>query len=412
MTPVKPFNSYKWRWLSVQPSESLLQAPIFLGVLRALSRHEGDSFSSIGLRADLANVQTATKSPVTLARDPIRNLFRNSGQYWRGTGLIAPGSGIIHLTDLGRGVAEGRVTQGEFAALMVQQTTLPNPATYSPDEVAKWQTAGLQIKPLKLILEIIEEIGRKHGGAAAASLSNNELIEVIIPLAGIKASVSVIAQHVVRYRHGQLNVSGWPDCAPEANDKRLAREFLLFLANFGLLRHEPEAVGRDEQRFYMDELFDVDAATESTGTSIFADEANAEEAVENVRHSSLPSIIERQRTITRVLARTGQSKFRSRIMKAYQNRCFLTGETISEILEAAHIVPVTNNGADHEDNGFCMRVDVHRLYDSGNLRIRPDGSLMLSDAVASSPNYQGLPAAVTFPPFVNPANVVWRDSYL
>jgi predicted restriction endonuclease len=99
-------------------------------------------------------------------------------------------------------------------------------------------------------------------------------------------------------------------------------------------------------------------------------------------------------------------------MRAYQGRCFLTGESIAEVLEAAHIVPVTNNGADNEDNGFCMRVDIHRLYDSGNLRIRPDGTLMLSDAVAGSPNYKGLPQMVTFPPFVNPANVVWRDSYL
>lgn len=411
MTPSKPFDTYKWRWLSVQPSESLLQAPIFLGVLRALSHHEGDAFSSTSLRNELATVQTATQSPVTLARDPNRNLFRNSGQYWRGTGLVTPESGIIHLTSLGRRVADGRITQGEFAALMVQQTVLPNPVTYSPAEMAKWEGAGLQIRPLKLILEIMEELGRQVG-PAAASLNNEELIRIVIPLAGSKASVSAMAQHVIRYRRGQLNVSGWPDCAPEANDKRLAREFLLFLANFGLLRLDASQGMRDEQRFYLDELFDVDAATESTDASIFADEASAEQAVEQVRHSPLPSIIERQRTITRVLARTGQSKFRSRIMKAYEGRCFLTGEVIAEVLEAAHIVPVTNNGADHEDNGFCMRVDIHRLYDSGNLRIRPDGSLMLSDAVAGSSNYKGLPQTVKFPAFVNPANVTWRDSYL
>lgn len=411
MTPAKPFDTYKWRWLSVQPSESLLQAPIFLGVLRALSHHEGDAFSSTSLRNELATVQAATGSPVTLARDPERNLFRNSGQYWRGTGLITPESGVIHLTTLGRRVAEGRVTQAEFAALMVQQTVLPNPVTYASAEVMKWQTAGLRIRPLKLILEIIDVLGQ-YDGPAAASLDTEELIRVVIPLAGIKSSVPAIVQHVLRYRVGQLDVSGWPDCAPEANDKRLAREFLLFLANFGLLRLDASQGTRDEQRFYLDELFDVDAATAPTVASIFADEASAEQAVEQARHSPLPSIIERQRTITRVLARTGQSKFRSRIMRAYQGRCFLTGEAIAEVLEAAHIVPVTNNGADHENNGFCMRVDIHRLYDSGNLRIRPNGSLMLSDAASGSPNYKGLPTKVTFPPFVNPANVEWRDSYL
>lgn len=411
MNPTKPFDTYKWRWLSVQPSESLLQAPIFLGVLRALSHHEGDAFSSLDLKNELETVETATQSPVTLARNPNRNLFRNSGQYWRGTGLITPEHGVIRLTSLGRRVAEGRVTQGEFAALMVQQTVLPNPVTYSIFETAKWQRAGLQIRPLKLILEIIEELGRRIS-PTEASLNNEELIRIVIPLAGIKANVTAIALHVIRYRRGQLDISGWPDCAPEANDKRLAREFLLFLANFGLLRLDASQGMRDEQRFYLDELFEVDAATIPTDASIFADPASAEKAVEEVRHSPLPSIIERQRTITRVLARTGQSRFRSRIMKAYGNQCFLTGETIGEVLEAAHIVPVTNNGADHEDNGFCMRVDVHRLYDSGNLRIRPDGSLMLSDAVADSPNYKFLPQAVTFPTFVNPANIAWRDNYL
>ena len=269
----------------------------------------------------------------------------------------------------------------------------------------------MRIKPLKLILEIIEELGRRIG-PTEASLNNEELIRIVIPLAGIKANVTAIALHVIKYRRGQLDISGWPDCAPEANDKRLAREFLLFLANFGLLRLDASQGMRDEQRFYLDELFEVDAATISTDASIFSDPESAEKAVEEVRHSPLPSIIERQRTITRVLARTGQSRFRSRIMKAYGSQCFLTGETIGEVLEAAHIVPVTNNGADHEDNGFCMRVDVHRLYDSGNLRIRPDGSLMLSDAVADSRNYKFLPQTVTFPTFVNPANIAWRDNYL
>jgi hypothetical protein len=50
------------------------------------------------------------------------------------------------------------VTQAEFAAIMVQQTVLPNTLTYSPQEILKWQTAGLEIRPLALILEILEEL--------------------------------------------------------------------------------------------------------------------------------------------------------------------------------------------------------------------------------------------------------------
>ena len=82
------------------------------------------------------------------------------------------------------------------------------------------------------------------------------------------------------------------------------------------------------------------------------------------------------------------------------------------MLEAAHIVPVTNGGADTEDNGLCLRVDIHRLFDSGNIRLKADGALTLSEAVAASGNYGGLPQNIPLPAFVNPANVSWRDSYL
>ncbi len=411
MIPVKPFATYKWRWLSVQPSENLLQAPIFLGVLRALSHHEGEAFSSQSLRDDLATVDSDTNSPVTLARVPSRNLFRNSGQYWRGTGLIKAEPGVIRLTALGRSVAEGRVTQGEFAALMVQQTVLPNPATYSTEEMANWRRAGLTIRPLKLILQIIQALGQRFGGQAA-SLNNDELVRIVIPLAGNKADVSVITRSISAYRAGTLDLSGWPDCAPEANDKRLAREFLLFLANFGFLRLDESGGSRVEQRFYSDELFDVEASIPSIKTSILSDEASAEGAIEKVRHSPLPAIIERQRVMLSVLARPMQSKFRARVIQAYAGRCLMTGEVIGEVLEAAHIVPVKNNGVDHESNGICLRVDIHRLFDSGNLRLRSNGALVYSEAIAGSANYQGLPKRISIPGFVNRANLAWRERYL
>lgn len=415
MTPTKPFDSYKWRWLSVQPSEGLLEAPVFLGVLRALGRHEGEVFSDPKLRDTLEVVQEETSSSVTLARNPNRNLFRNSGQYWRGTGLLTPaGRGIIQLTSLGRRVADGYITQAEFAALMVQQTTLPNSATYSEDEIEKWRQSNLEIRPLKLILEIIERLGRK-AGASAANLTNEELVKVIIPLAGDKISVEVMADYILQYREDASITAGWPDCAPMDNDNRLAREFLLFLANFGLLRMEYNAgvhIPRDKQKFVMDELFDVESVSTPATDSIFESDASAARAVDDVRHSSLPSIIERTRVMTTVLARTGQSKFRSRIMAAYKQTCFITGEEISEILEAAHIVPVKNGGSDEENNGLCLRIDIHRLFDSGNIRLKSDGGLMLSDNVANSKNYGFLPKGVNYPAFVNPANIAWRDNYL
>ncbi len=415
MIPAKPFDTYKWRWLSVQPTESLLKPPIFLGVLRALDKCEGLSPSDQAVYEALRLVQQETSHlaekgrPVTLARDTERNILRNSGQYWKGTGLLSSAPGKIELTSFGHKVAEGKVTQGEFAAIMVQQTVLPNPETYKAEEIKKWHDAGLEIKPLTLILQILEHLG-EVAGAQSAFMTPNELIKAVIPLAGIKVPSKDIATALLNIRKGKLNTHGWPDCAPDANDKRLAREFLLFLANYGICRYVAGDTRYDGQ-YHLDELFDVDAVSSLTNASIFASDKQANDVIEAVRSSPLPSIIERQRIITTVLSRPGQPRFRKQVLKLSENQCLLTGEKISEVLEAAHIIPVTSGGTDEKDNGICLRVDIHRLFDSGNIRIQPNGELKFSDAVKGSGNYKILPAAIAIPSYVRMAHIEWRDKY-
>lgn len=409
MTPEKPFDSYKWRWLSVQPTESLLNPPIFLGVLRALEKCEGASPSDQIVYDALKLVEEETDSPVTLARDKDRNLLRNSGQYWKGTGILKPFGGKIELTLLGHKVAKGKVTQGEFAAIMVQQTVLPNPETYAENEFKKWRNAGLEIKPLALILQILEDLG-EISGAQYAFLTPNELIKVAIPLAGEKRNSKVIADILLKVRSGRISTIGWPDCAPAANDKRLAREFLLFLSNYGICRYVAGETN-GEGRFYLDELFDVDAVSSLTNASIFKNDNEAENVIEAIRSSQLPSIIERQRTITTVLSRQGQPKFRKLVLEASDKKCLLTGERITEILEAAHIIPVNSGGSDEKDNGICLRIDIHRLFDSGNIRILPTGELNFSDAVKESGSYKTLPLQIKIPSFIRMANVEWRNKY-
>jgi hypothetical protein len=409
MIPVKPFDSYKWRWLSVQPTESLLDPPVFLGVLRVLARHEGERPSTPEIETELNTVQSETNTTVNLARSAERNIIRNSGQYWKGTGLLTPDKGGIQLTSLGRQIAAGRITQSEFAAIMVQQTILPNPWTYSPEEIAKWKAANLEIRPLALILEIIGAISRNQGGMKDAYITPKELIRVAIPLAGMRFTALDIANYVIQFRRGNLDISAWPDCAPEANDTRLAREFLLFLSNFGLCRRV-ENGKRLEDRYFADEVLDVVASL--TTASIFAGDEQADQVVNAVRHSTLPSLIERQRTTTTVLSRQGQPKFRKQILRISQGQCLITGERIGEVLEAAHIIPVTSGGADETDNGICLRVDIHRLFDSGNIRLRPSGELQFSDAIKTSQNYGILPQSIVIPSFIKMANVEWRYKYL
>lgn len=168
---------------------------------------------------------------------------------------------------------------------------------------------------------------------------------------------------------------------------------------------------RDEQHFYMDEALDVDEAIDATQNSIFEDDEGAEQAVDEIIHSHLPSIVERQRTLTTASTRRGQSQFRTLILRIYRGRCWLTNEAIPEVLEAAHIVSVEYHGLDEATNGVCLRVNVHRLYDSGHVRIKPNGDVVLSDVAKESVSYRALPKKVSFPPFLNPANIAWRDEH-
>jgi hypothetical protein len=410
MIPNKPFPSFKWRWLSVAPTEGLLTAPVFLGVLRAFYRNESKSTSSEDLLGDLAKVQVETKTDVNLIRTGERNLIRNSGQYWKGTGLLSQKRGIIELTPLGRLVAEGAVTQYEFASIMIQQTVLPNPLTYSESEVELWKAHNLEIHPLSLILEVIRELWRKSSDSNQAFITPWELIRIVIPLSGDKNDAVEIAAYIISHRNGQLDLTGWPDCTPDANDRRIAREFLLFLANFGFCR-TVEHANILEQKFFMDELFEDLALQSKSTNSIYSTNVKTDEIVDEIRQSALPTIVERQRVTTSVLSRSGQSKFSKNVMNSYYSTCLLTGETIKETLEAAHIIPVSYGGSDSNDNGICLRVDIHRLFDSGNIRFLPNGKIVLSDAVKSSKNYSVLPSNIEFPSFVSQANVQWRLDY-
>jgi len=160
----------------------------------------------------------------------------------------------------------------------------------------------------------------------------------------------------------------------------------------------------------LDELYDVQAVLAEPHTSLFDEPATTNTIVEQIRHSSLPSIIDRQRTVTMVLARPGQSRFRQNVLRAFQGRCIISDDSIDNILEAAHIIPVTIGGSDGPENGLCLRVDIHRLFDSGNTR--QDGQLLVSEVITASENYCFLPNRITLPAFVNPVNVHWRDTYL
>jgi len=76
--------------------------------------------------------------------------------------------------------------------------------------------------------------------------------------------------------------------------------------------------------------------------------------------------------------REGQSDFRKKICTAYDNTCCISGVKIKDLLEAAHIQEYTNINSHHVQNGLLLRVDLHRLYDSGLIYIDKNYTIQVS----------------------------------
>jgi HNH endonuclease len=67
--------------------------------------------------------------------------------------------------------------------------------------------------------------------------------------------------------------------------------------------------------------------------------------------------------------RKAQPIFRQRILRNYGYQCCISGDKVQELLEAAHIQPYVDERSNHPQNGLCLRVDLHRLFDAGLITI-------------------------------------------
>jgi putative restriction endonuclease len=53
-------------------------------------------------------------------------------------------------------------------------------------------------------------------------------------------------------------------------------------------------------------------------------------------------------------------------------------------LEAAHIQPYVDETSNHPQNGLCLRVDLHRLFDEGLITIAEDMTVRVSPQLAKT----------------------------
>ncbi|MEX1256985.1 MAG: HNH endonuclease signature motif containing protein [Gemmatimonadota bacterium] len=382
---------------------------MILGGLRAMRDCQGMRKSSSEFREALKRVQEEiaprVETPATLVRGKERNVLRNSGIYWKALNLLGPRPGVIELTDFGQRVADGAISRAEFAAVVVQSFTLPNPHLSGVDW-SGWRDAHLEIRPLLLILEIILAM-REAGNPGEAYLALEELVRVVIPLAGAKAELDDYVAAIEAKRRGDLDLSAWPDCVPEDNDPRMADEFLRFLSHWGYLNREKGST-RYTTTYWLseDRLAEVREVVEARVAG-----SSYEDALTGLRESGRPLFVDRVRITIEVIRRPGQQAFRREVLRSFESRCVLTGETIPDVLIAAHIIPVKYGGGDDPGNGLCLRSDVHTLFDAGHIRISPERAVHLSELAGASPSYGGLAGPLALPPAVSEEVLRWRWRY-
>lgn len=402
--PTKPFHDFKWKWACLQCTEGINDPVVLLGVLFRMRKLEGKGlkYSSSEFANELIELSNDISDSVGVdlaRRTGERNLIRNSGQYWKAVGLIPDDSkGLIRLTDFGRRVADHDVSQTEFSAITIQTFKLPNRHIQSESECLTWESHSLIIYPLRIILSVVMELNKRGQGY----LTTEELTRIIIPLSGCHAQILDYVNFIIWYRTNEITITNWPNCCEGANDFRIAREYLLFLENYGYLMKN-EGRTRETEQYHINTLIEAEIA-EILATPIT--DVSLQTILDQIRTSDIASEVERKRVQSFRINRPNQAKFRHDVLTACQ-RCIITNVTMPEVLEAAHIKPFKYNGEDTIANGFAMRTDIHTLFDTGHLRISDTGIVELSSR-ARMDYGATIPPRIVLPDFTNRGFIIWR----
>jgi len=87
---------------------------------------------------------------------------------------------------------------------------------------------------------------------------------------------------------------------------------------------------------------------------------------------------------TNTRSRHHQRAFRNRVLLAYGLRCALTGLPLTQLLEAAHIIPDAKNGEASINNGIAMSCLHHTAYEQDLLGIDPNGVIHLNESIRAT----------------------------
>jgi hypothetical protein len=79
----------------------------------------------------------------------------------------------------------------------------------------------------------------------------------------------------------------------------------------------------------------------------------------------------REIAMQEVRQRQGQPAFRQKLIERYGPVCMISGCTVMDVIDAAHIQPYKGEEDNHSQKGLLLRSDLHTLFDAGLLAIEP-----------------------------------------
>lgn len=120
-------------------------------------------------------------------------------------------------------------------------------------------------------------------------------------------------------------------------------------------------------------------------------EANTYRSPEEI--SALPLFGPRKKSTVEVLRAERDPLFKFNILKRFQGICLVTEISVTEMLDAAHIIPVASGGTESSENGMLLSASAHRALDSGLWAVNP--STLQIETKKDGPSAQQMKLSVT-----------------
>ena len=100
---------------------------------------------------------------------------------------------------------------------------------------------------------------------------------------------------------------------------------------------------------------------------------------------------------TVIKRRLRDTKFRKKLMAAYEGRCAVSGTNVAAVLEASHITPYAISPSNKTTNGILLRADLHTLFDAALLKISKDYKIQVDPSLRDSEYWQFHQKTISLP---------------